>query len=150
MLMANNLQHSEISMCYVSFLPLWEEEEDISRKSPTWMNAVSTWKCLFIMMKLFVLFCSILLDVLLGKPKFTCNLNIRQPCLRFFFCVSLLSNTKSCTPIPAMWSEFLCSASQHQKSTVKTKSPQTFVHLVDFQNKMCLPCLIIMLSCYFD
>ena len=48
-----------------------------------------------------------------------------------------------------MWSDFACPANQHPKSTIKKKSPETFAHLENF-SKMCLPCLIIIRSCYFD
>ena len=36
-----------------------------------------------------------------------------------------------------------------QKAQSRKKSPQTFAHFVNL-SKMCLPCLIIMQSCYFD
>ena len=45
------------------------------------------------------------------------------------------------------WSQIACSANQRPKITVKKKSPQTFARFVNF-SKMCLPCLIIMKSCY--
>ena len=43
-----------------------------------------------------------------------------------------------------------CPANQHPKSTIKKIIPQAFAHLVNFSKKMCLPCLLIEQSYYFD
>ena len=65
-------------------------------------------------------------------------------------CININNCTRSpCEEISAVSSQFACWANQHPKSTTKKKSPQTFAHLVNF-SQMCLPCLIITQSCYFD
>ena len=48
----------------------------------------------------------------------------------------------------ATWSEFACSANQHPKSTVKKAHKPLRISWIS--PKTCLPCLIIIQSCYFD
>ena len=47
-----------------------------------------------------------------------------------------------------MWPEFACSANQRPKSTVKKKAHKP-LRTSWIPQKMCLPCLIIVQSCYF-
>ena len=49
-----------------------------------------------------------------------------------------------------MWLEFLCPVNQHLKSTIKKKWPTDLCTPLEFLKKMCLPCLIIIQSFYFD
>ena len=49
----------------------------------------------------------------------------------------------------SMWPKFAWWANQHPKSTVKKKKPTNLCAPRELLKKMCLPCLIIVQSCYF-
>ena len=55
----------------------------------------------------------------------------------------------SAREVHTTWSEFACPANQHPESTVKKKAHNP-LRTPLISPKTCLPCLIIIRSCYFD